>query len=96
MMFLLLLLCRLLTLGIILWLSPEKIEEAVPFFRGRLSPRGDAVVVCVRTDVRLGDFSTFGFGLLCLFINRLVVRGLFVCRGDLRRYSAVFEIYAIN
>ena len=96
MMFLLLLLCRLLTLGIILWLSPEKIEEAVPFLWGRLSPRGDAVVVCVRTDVRLGDFSTVGFGLLCLFINRLIVGGLFVCRCELRRHSTVFKVYAIN
>src|SRR3984893_15042472 len=96
MMFLLLLLCRLLTLGIILWLSPEKIEKAVPFFWGRLSPRGDAVVVCVRTYVRLGDFSPVGFGLLCLFINRGVVRGLFVSRCELRRHSAVFKVYAIN
>ena len=73
MMFLLLLLCRLLTLGIILWLSPKKIEEAVPFFWGRLSPRGDAVVVCVRTDVRLGDFSSVRFGVLGLFIHRGVI-----------------------
>ena len=57
-MFLLLLLRRLLTLGFILWLSPEKIEKAVPFFRGRLSPRSDAVVVCVRTNIRFSDVSS--------------------------------------
>ena len=74
MMFLLLLLRRLLlTLGIVLWLSPEKIEKAVPFFRGRLSPRSDAVAVCVRTDVRFGDFSSAAFGVLCLFVNRGIV-----------------------
>ena len=95
MMLLLLLLRRLLTLGIILWLSLEKIEKAVPFFWGRLSPRGDAVV-CVRTDVRLGDFSSAAFGVLCLFINRGIVCGLVVCRRYLRRHSTVFKIYAIN
>ena len=74
MMFFLLLLRRLLlALGIVFWLSPEKIEKAVPFFRGRLSPRSDAVIVCVRTDVRLGDFSSVGFGVLGLFGNRGVV-----------------------
>ena len=72
-MFLLWLLRRLLTLGFILWLSPEKIEKAVPFFRGRLSPRSDAVIVCVRTDVRFGDFGPVGFCVLSLFSNRGVV-----------------------
>ena len=74
MMFLLLLLRRLLlTLGIVFWLSPEKIEKAVPFFRGRLSPRSDTVIVCVRPDIRFGDFSPVGFGMLGLFSNRGVV-----------------------
>ena len=81
-MFLLLLLRRLLTLGLILWLSPEKIEKAVPFFRGRLGPRNDAVVVCVRTYVRFGDLRPARFVvlslLLCLFVNRSVVGGLLV------------------
>ena len=72
-MFLLRLLRWLLTLGIILWLSLEKIEKAVPFFRGRLSPRGDAVVVCVRTDVRFGNFSPAAFGVFGLIINLGVV-----------------------
>jgi len=44
----------LLSLGFILWLSPEKIEKAVPFFRGWLSPRSNAVIVCVGTDIWLG------------------------------------------
>ena len=95
-MFFLLLLRRLLTLGFFLWLSPEKIEKAVPFFRGRLSTRSDAVVVCVRTNVWLGDVSPFSFGLLLLFIDRSAVGGFVVCRRKLRRYSAVFKIYAIN
>ena len=72
-MFLLRLLRWLLTLGIILWLSLEKIEKAVPFFRGRLRARGDAVVVCVRTNVRFGDFSSVRFGVLGLFIHRGVI-----------------------
>src|SRR5271166_570807 len=95
-MFFLLLLRRLLTLGFFLWLSPEKIEKAVPFFRGRLSPRSDAVVVCVRTNVRLSDVTPFSFGLLLLFVDRSAVGG-FVVRGrKLRSYSAVFKINAIN
>jgi hypothetical protein len=57
-MFFLLLLRWLLTLGFFLWLSPEKIEKAVPFLRGRLSPRSDAVV-CVLANVRLSDISPF-------------------------------------
>src|SRR5580704_9016247 len=72
-MFLLLLLRRLLTLGILLWLSPEKIEKAVPFFGGRLSPRSDAVVICVRTYIRLSDFGPGGFGMFRFFVNRGVV-----------------------
>ena len=96
MMFLLRLLCRLLTLGFVLWLSPEEIEKAVPFFWGRLSARSDAVVVCFRTDVRFGDLCPAGFGMFCLFINRGVVCCLVVCRRVLRRQSAVFKVYAIN
>jgi len=44
----------LLPLGFILWLSPEKIEKAVPFLWGWLSPRSNAVIVCVRTNVGFG------------------------------------------
>src|SRR5580692_11175603 len=95
-MFFLLLLRRLLTLGFFLWLSPEKIEKVVPFFRGRLRPRSDAVVVCVRTSVRLSDVSPFSFGLLLLFVDRSAVGGFVVCRRILRRYGAVFKINAIN
>ena len=72
-MFLLWLLRRLLTLGFILWLSPEKIEKAVPFFRGRLSPRSGAVVVCFRTDVRFGDLGPVGFSVFGLFIDLGIV-----------------------
>ena len=61
MMFFLLLLRWLLTLGFFLWLSLEKIEKAVPFLRGGFSPRSDAVVVCVGTNVRLSDISPFSF-----------------------------------
>jgi len=53
-MFFLRLLRWLLSLGFILWLSPEKIEKAVPFFRGWLSPRSKAVIVCVWADIWLG------------------------------------------
>ena len=96
-MFLLLLLRRLLlTLGIVFWLSPEKIEKAVPFFRGRLSPRGDAVVVGVRTDVRFGNVSPAAFGVFCLFVDGSVVCGLVVRRRVLSWYYAVFKVYAIN
>ena len=73
MFLLLLLLRRLLTLGFFLRLSLEKIEEAVPLFRGRLSPRGGAMVVGVRTDVRFGNFSPAAFGVFGLFINLGVV-----------------------
>ena len=59
MMFFLRLLRWLLPLGFILRLSPEKIEKAVPFFWGWLSPRNSAVIVCFRTNVRLGDISPF-------------------------------------
>src|SRR5260370_19316096 len=92
-MFFLSLLRRLLTMGFFLWVSPEKIEKVVPFFRGR---RSDAVVVCVRTNDRVRDVSQFSFGLLLLFVDRSAVGGFVVCRRKLRRYSAVFKIYAIN
>src|ERR1700756_4692492 len=95
-MFFLLWLRWLLTLGFFLWLSPEKIEKVVPFFRGRLSPRSDAVIVCVRTNVRLGDVSPFSFGLLLLLIDRSAVGSFIVRCRKLRMYSAVFKIYAIN
>ena len=72
-MFLLWLLRRLLTLGFIVWLSPEKIEKAVPFFRGRLSPRSGPVIVRFRTYVRFGDLGPVGFSVLGFFINRGVV-----------------------
>ena len=81
MMFLLLLLCRLLLiLGFTLWLSPEKIEKAVPFLRGRLSPRSSAVIICIRTDIRFCDFTPFRLGSSFLFLvgNRVVVSGLVI------------------
>src|SRR6476620_7184347 len=95
MMFLLLLLRRLLTLRFLLWLSPEKIEKAVPFFGGRLSPLSDAVVICIRTDVRFCDIGPVGFGVLSLFVHRGSVCCLVVCRRELRSYSTVLVVYAI-
>ena len=53
--FFLLLLRWLLPLGFIFRLSPEKIEKAVPFFWGWLSPRNNAVIVCVWTDIGFGN-----------------------------------------
>ena len=62
-MFLLWLLRRLLTLGFILWLSPEKIEKAGRF-PGSAQPAQRTVVVCFRTDVRFGDLGPVS--LVCL------------------------------
>ena len=54
-MLFLLLLRWLLPLRFIFRLSLEKIEKAVPFFWGWLSPRNNAVIVCVWTDIGFGN-----------------------------------------
>ena len=69
-MMLFLRLLRWLTLSIAVWLSPEEIEKAVPFDRGWLSPRSNAVIVGVWTDIRFGDLGSRLSRALLLFVRR--------------------------
>src|SRR6478672_4739874 len=98
-MFFLRLLRWLLPLGFILWLSPEKIEKAVPLFWGWLSPRGTAVIVCVWTDIWFGHRSPLLLGTFLFFVRRRAVGavGCFIVRRrKLCGYRTVLEVHAIH